>query len=398
MDLNRLPWPIYPQNLISLNGRHFFLNKKRFDFFSQPDSTAFKIFLFGWHFIFVYFAWQERVERGHSDAHFYWAQNFDITPYSWFDFFSYGTDFMLWLNYPFIKVGIPFWGGFILYGCIGYVAVVQYAKWLYTLVGSEIRIGKVNILPVFYFLPGLHYWTAVLGKEPLLFLCLVQVFMTISNYKPVSVSFVLGSALLLIIRPHVALFLLLAFGCSYLIFSRDKVQQKIKWAFLGISASSILMYMVLQLSRIRYLDWDRIVRFNKGSVLSFKRSATYVPMEDYSLFYRFVSFYFRPFAGEINNWKGWLAGLENMVYLILHLLFIYLLFRHWKKIKNIQWPLWCSTAVFLSLYCGSIYIFRYANFGIFMRTKLMYAPFMVAAILWLMHAVQKNQSIENNKT
>ena len=372
-------------------------NKKIPVFLNKPESSGFKWLLLGWHLLFVFFSWQERVQKGHSDAHYYWAQNFDISQYTWFDFFSYGTDFIVWLNYPFILLGIPFWGGFLLHGLLGYFAILHFIKWLQTLTDSSLSIGNINLLSILAFWPGLHYWTAGLGKEPLLFMCLVQIFMTISKYKSVSLTFIICSVLLLIIRPHVALLLLFAFGTSYMIFSKDHVRRKLTWAFFGISASGILGYMVLQLSQIRYLDWDRIVRFNKGSVLSFERSGTYVPMEDYSLFYRLVSFYFRPFIGEVNNLKGWLAGFENLLYLLLHLLFVYLVVRYWKKNKNIQWPLWWSTAVFLSLYCGSVYIFRYANFGIFMRTKLMYAPFMVAAILWLLHTIQKNQSIENNK-
>ena len=46
----------------------------------------------------------------------------------------------------------------------------------------------------------------------------------------------------------------------------------------------VLFYMVLTLSKIKYLDWERIVRFNRGSVLSFSDSGSYVPMETYSWF------------------------------------------------------------------------------------------------------------------
>jgi hypothetical protein len=391
--LNLSLWAIYLLNFISL----LLFNKKIIGFLNQPGSSGFKWLLLGWHLIFVFFAWKERVQRGHSDAHYYWAQNFDISHYTWFDFFSYGTDFIVWLNYPFIITGVPFWGGFLLHGLLGYFAILHFIKWLQSLTDSSLSLGNINLLSILAFWPGLHYWTAGLGKEPLLFMCLVQIFMTISNYKSVSLTFIICSVLLLIIRPHVALLLLFAFGASYMFFSRDYLKRKLIWTFIGISVSSILVYMVLQLSHIRYFDWDRIVRFNKGSVLSFEGSGTYVPMEDYSLFYRLVSFYFRPFIGEVNNLKGWIAGFENLVYLLLHLIFIYTIVRYWKKIKKICLPLWWSTAVFLSLYCGSVYIFRYANFGIFMRTKLMYAPFMVAAILWLLHTIQKNQSIENNK-
>ena len=96
----------------------------------QPDSSIFKTTLFLWHFIFVFIAWNDRVTRGFSDAHYYWAENFSLAEKSWFSFFSYGTDFVVWLNYPFIKLGIPFLGGFILYGLIGYFAFLNFIHWI----------------------------------------------------------------------------------------------------------------------------------------------------------------------------------------------------------------------------------------------------------------------------
>jgi hypothetical protein len=43
-------------------------------------------------------------------------------------------------------------------------------------------------------------------------------------------------------------------------------------------------------------------------------------------------------------------------------------------------------------------VFRYANFGIFMRTKMMYAPFMVVAILWFGIKLLSRTRRENQET
>jgi hypothetical protein len=339
------------------------------------------------------------VARGHSDAHHYWGLDFDIASKQWFDFFSYGTDFVVWLNYPFIQLGIPFLGGFLLYGLIGYVAVWQFLKWSFQLLNGVNFKGKTILFLILFLWPNLHYWTAVLGKEPLIFWSLVQVFGVLSfQKKHTSISFVMACLLLIIIRPHVAILLLGAVGISFVIFGKATLLTKLKWSTFGLTIVVVLGYMVLQLSHIRRLDWDRIMRFNRGSVLSFERSNSYVPMEEYSFFYKLFSFYFRPLPMEVTTLKGWIVGMENLLFLILLILFGYIFLRFWREIQKKTVPLWCSSALFFGAFSGCIYVFRYANFGIFMRTKMMYAPFVVVAILWLGIKLFSSKTRENQET
>ncbi|HRZ33065.1 MAG TPA: hypothetical protein P5188_12200, partial [Flavobacterium sp.] len=169
----------------------------------QPDSSIFKTTLFLWHFIFVFIAWNDRVTRGFSDAHYYWAENYSLAEKSWFSFFSYGTDFVVWLNYPFIKLGIPFLGGFIIYGLIGYFALLKFAHWSTLVLGTSVKFGKFNLLLLLFFWPNLHYWTAVLGKEALIFWSLSVLFLGFTTQQFKNLSFVLAVLLLLVIRPHV---------------------------------------------------------------------------------------------------------------------------------------------------------------------------------------------------
>lgn len=355
----------------------------------QPESSIFKITLFIWHLVFVFIAWHDRVEKGISDAHHYWAENFSLAGKTWFDFFTYGTDFVVWLNYPFIRAGIPFIGGFILYGLIGYIALLNFVQWVQIVLGASKKSGGFNFFLLLFFWPNLHYWTAVLGKEALIFWSLSVLFLGFTKQQFKNLSFVLAVFLLLVIRPHVGLLLLAAGGIAYLISAETSILSKLKKVFFLLPFAVVLLYMVLRLSKIRYLDWERIVRFNRGSVLSFSDSVTYVPMETYSWFYRLVSFYFRPFLWEATTFRTVIVGLDNLIYLILHGITLVFLFRYSAKLKSIRFPFWWYTAVFLCLFCGMVFIYRYANFGIFMRTKIMYAPFMVVALLWLSLELKK---------
>lgn len=350
----------------------------------NPETRVFKVVLFFYHLIFILIAWHDRVTRGISDAHFYWVENHSIDDKSWFSFFNYGSDLILFFNYPFIKLDIPFLGGFLLYGLIGYFALLKFIEWISLVIGNKLEFGSFNLLLLLYFWPNLHYWTAVLGKEPLIFWSLAVLFLGITNKQFTNISFGLAILGLVFIRPHIGLFLMLAGIAAYFISVKDTFISKLKKGLLLLPIGFLLFYMVLQLSQIRYFDWQRILRFNRGSLQSFDDSGSYVAMESYSILYRIISFFFRPFLWEAYDFKTIIVGIDNLIYLLLHLIVVFLLLSNFRKIKRIQFPMWFYTAVIFTLLCGVIFIFRYANMGIFMRTKIMYAPFMAIALFWIM--------------
>lgn len=361
-------------------------------------NNLFKIFkkqwitiLFIYHCFFIYLAYTFRINRGISDAHLYWAKTFDINKYSWLYFADYGTSFILFLNYPFLKLGLPFWFGFLLYGFIGFLAILIYIKWIHLVFGRQLRINGINILPIFYFLPNFQYWTSGLGKEPLIFLGLASFFYAIASGKCKSFSFCIGSLLVLIIRPHVAM-MLLSSGVLVLFFNKNySFKTRIIIASIGCIIVSILLYFVFQMTHIRYWNWERISYFNDYSIRSFRYSGSYVPMLDYNWFYKMFSFYFRPLFYDAHTLLAFLASIENFLILLMHLLAVFFIFLYYRKISFPQWVKW----VFMfTIVCGLLYVQRYANLGIFMRTKMMFQPFTIIALLCI---IKQGFEIHNSK-
>ena len=90
--------------------------------------------------------------------------------------------------------------------------------------------------------------------------------------------------------------MLLGAGFIVLLIDR-KLSFKIKSLVLGSSIilGAGLLFLMLKISKIRYLDWDRIQHYNAFSVLSLKDSSGYVPMLDYNYFYKLFSLNFSRF-------------------------------------------------------------------------------------------------------
>ncbi|MES2411383.1 MAG: hypothetical protein V4535_08070 [Bacteroidota bacterium] len=349
------------------------------------------ILLFGYHFLFILIAYKLRIDRGVSDAHLYWGKSLDISQYSWLDFADYGTNFILFINYPLIKSGLPFWFGFLLYGIVGFFGIRKFMDWASLVFGESLEYKGLNLLYLVFLLPNLHFWTASLGKEALLFWGIASVFYAMASQKYKTFSFIAGSLVVLIIRPHVALMLLAAITLIVLFDSKYSLKKRIGFLAITLVVLSTLLYMVFQLSNIRYWDWERISYFNDYSILSFRNSKNYIPMLEYNYFYKLFSFNFRPLFFDVNTIWAFFVSIENCLVLILHGVALFFAVKLYTKIEFTQW----MKIVFLFTFIASmLYVQRYANLGIFMRTKIMFQPFMMVALLFI---IKQSIALRNPK-
>ncbi len=349
----------------------------------------YKLFLFFYHLCFCFLAYHLRVVRGISDSHFYWAQYTNLTNHSWFDYADYGANFILFLNYPFLRFGFPFWFGFFLYGIVGYLGILQWMQFTERIIGG-IYFKGYNFLPFIFFLPNLHYWTATLGKEPIVFLSLAILFNFVVDFKGKKAPIVLSFLFLLLIRPHVALLFLISLILILLFQKSYSLKRKIIFSIVSLSLFSVLLPMVFRLVTVKYWDWNRILYSNHYSVLSFRNSGSYVPMLEYPIWYKFFSFNFRPLFFDSNSIWAFFASLENCIILLLHLITLVVILMYYK---NIIFPEWMKVVLLFSLVFSLVYIQRYANLGIFMRTKIMFQPFLIVGFISIIQQCLKSRKL-----
>jgi len=334
--------------------------------------------LFIYHLIFIFFAYYNFLQNG-GDANLYWFQNPSTANTSWLNHLGIGTDVMLFINYPLaVLLNLPFWFGFLLYGCIGFLGLLQLVRLCKAWIGDEVRFFGFNVLPFFFFLPNMHFWTAGITKETLCFLAIATILLKVYKEHYRSLALWCSFLFLFLLRPHVGIMLLFSVGVVLLWVKAWKPQ--VKWGIgLGITALLAVGYFLfLQLSQIKSLHWGRLLRFNEGSILSFRDSGSYVPMLEYGYLMKLFSFYFRPLFVDAQNLFQWVLSVENLLIIALHLFVAFLFVGYWKTIKTDT--LFKILLVF-TLVAGLLYVQRYANLGIFARTKVMVQPFLVLGLL-----------------
>ncbi len=350
-----------------------------------------QLLLLCYHSIFVIIAYYYALNNG-GDANLYWFQieNEIINNKSWYELLNYGTEFILFLNYHFaILLELPQYIGFIMYGSIGFLGILQFKKLTELWIGKSIYIFKINFLPILYFLPNLHFWTANLGKEPICFLCISTIFLQLKRREYGSWQFFSAIFFLVLIRPHVALMLIFSIGLIYSISKNIKLKQRIALGAATALFTLVCFYLFLQLSKVKYFDWGRLKYFNDYSILSFKNSGSYVPMLEYNYVEKLFALFFRPIFYDASTAYSWILSTENALILLIHIIAIFLIikFRARVKIDSLF-----KIIIIYTFISGLLYVQRYAGLGIFVRTKIMIQPFTIIAIVYIIKSTLDKSS------
>jgi hypothetical protein len=334
----------------------------------KSKKWLFPIVLLVYHLIFSIIAWQYSLQH-RSDAVRYW-----MLTETWSDYLHWGTDVIRLISYPFSSVlQWPFWSGFVLYGLIGFCAMVE----LYNFSVRYIRPSEnweKGLLMLIFLLPNLHFWTSVIGKEPVIFLAITWVIIQHHNHKYVNIKNIVGWLLLASVRPHVAMFLLMAVLLAMLWGKRKWNWKKSILIIAGLFIMFGLYLMTMQLLNRNPFDIAYILERNKASLLAFKRAGSYIPMIDYNWIERLWALNFRPLFWDARSFYDFILSVENL--LIVALLLTALVVGI-KKAKHIKWDAFAKMSILFFCIASLFYIQRYSCLGIFVRTKVMYLPFLL---------------------
>ena len=338
----------------------------------KQRELLFRIALFLYHLMFagiacVYFLYNK------GDAHNYW----NLAEH-WTSYLGIGTKVIKLINYPLASVlKMPFWLGFLIYNLIGFVAIWELYSFAHHYISPKTKMADL-LLKILCLLPNLHFWTSIIGKEPVVFLAVVWIMTQYADAKFYSFKSILGWLLLMAIRPHVAMFLLLAIVISLLFSSGKLTIKKVRMIIFGMAGSFIMYILTLKLLNRNPFDIQYILERNDASLIAFRRANSYVPMIDYNIVERFFALNFRPLFWDADSFLSLILSVENGLVLLLLSGALLACIRHFRTISIDSFAK-LSMAFFLISSC--FFIQRYACLGIFVRTKMMYMPFLLVAAL-----------------
>ncbi len=292
--------------------------------------------------------------------------------------FSLGTEAVSYLSY-FIShvVGMPFLATTLIFNICGFIGLVAFDSALSSYVHQKKKSIR-RLATLIVFLPSISFWSSGIGKDSLAFMSVGLILWAAIDFKKRVNAIIPAIIIMLIVRPHIAGILILAFTFSILIQKNISPLFRIGIGSIAIIASIIILPLGLKYSKIENADLSKIEI--KKIEMFINQRASYnmeggggVDISKMPLPLQVGTYLFRPLPYEAHNFPSFFASLDNM-------LLIYLFILGIKNMIKIRYKSMGENRVFLWLYSLSTLLIlstTTANLGISVRQKWMFVPMLI---------------------
>ncbi|SFT42565.1 hypothetical protein SAMN04489724_0702 [Algoriphagus locisalis] len=323
--------------------------------------------------------------RNGGDSYRYWTVTADSSQYAstWMEHFGVNTFFIQWLNYlPYKALGLSYLSGSVLYAMISYAGLLllfEGIRYLISLYKDSLAYSQLLYLPLF--LPGLHFWTAGVSKESLLFFGLGLMFYAFSVKKNQPFLVLTGWMTCLLVRPFIG-FMFLPILAYYLFLFLKKRSFVIRFRVIVIMALVLFKAVQHFVSYLHLEDftWQKLRNLSDSQLrfLTEYNANTELPMGGMNTMERWFAVTFRPLIWESWDFLSLVFAMENSFLLLILILGIGF---SWKKAVQMPFSIKYYTIIAFAMFL--IFTFTLNNMGLFYRMKSIWLPFVHLTFLWL---------------
>lgn len=319
-----------------------------------------------------------------GDAIAYWSvpktYTFDTFKEGLFD--GEGTMFMYAFNFLFSNLlNMSYLSNTLVFSLFGFMGMTFFYMVVVKTVPYNKRLYGHILFPALFFLPNLHFWSAGVGKDTTLFLCIGM--FTYGIMKPVLRSPLLLLSILipLAVRPHIVLFLMVGFGLAYILGGKISVFQRVAFSTVLLGIGLAILPSVLEFAKIEDASAESFDKFAeyKVSVLSRAHTGSAVDITSYPFPLKVLTFWFRPFFFDVRNLNGFVTSVEN---LILVIIFIKAMLS--KPLQAFKAAPFVIKGLVFFLIVGTLAFSQsLGNVGIMIRMRNMFLPGMLIYLMWV---------------
>lgn len=306
-----------------------------------------------------------------------------------------GTEFMMALNYiPTNILGMSFLSNTFFFSMLGSFGI----SYFFLIAARTIPYNKIisgyALFPLIFFLPNLHFWSAGVGKDTTLFLCIGM--FTYGLMKPFQriPLLVLAGLLSMAIRPHITLFLMVGFGLAYVLGGKVSPAQRIIFSAAMIAVGLAILPSVMEYAKIEEASAEGFDKFatGKAAVLSRSSAGSAIDISSYPFPLKVLTFWFRPALFDVRNINGLIAALENLL-----LLLVFIKAMRTSPIRAFKAAPFVIKGLVIFLVLGTLAFSQsMGNMGIMIRMRNMFLPGMIIYLMWIFSYEQ--QLLRNRRT
>lgn len=302
-----------------------------------------------------------------------------------------GTQFMYAFNFLFSNLlNMSYLSNTLLFSLFGFMGLVFFYMVVIKTVPYNTFFKGYILFPLIFFLPNLNFWSAGVGKDTTLFLCIGMfvygIMKPITRIPLLAISVLLALA----IRPHIVLFLMVGFGMAYILGGKISGFQRIFFSALLIGIGLVILPSVMEFAKIEEASVEGFDKFAeaKASVLSRASTGSAIDVSAYPLPLKILTFLFRPFFFDVRNLNGLIASVEN---LLLVVLFIKAMRSQPFKAFRAA-PFVIKGLVFFLIVGTLAFSQSMGNVGIMIRMRNMFLPGLLIYMLWVFSYEQERMA------
>lgn len=359
---------------------YIFFISKAYYFKCNKDQKIVLFLLFSVHFSAAGIAYSDNI----IDANFFYETA--KTANSWFSAFGLGSQFMAFLIYPLVKIGISKFILYFLFSAISFQAFLWYFDQMSKHSAMGLTIYGISLTQLFFLLPSLHYWSGFVGKDVLVFFFLTYLFFENKMKFRFSILHGIVLVLLLLLRPHVFVVTFGAFFIYYMTQRDVSTKIKTKLLLLTLTVLGISIPIVMQFINLEGFTFKTISRkWNEINAYALSGESG-VDLMASNYLERIWLLLFRPLYYDASTFYQYAISVENSLVLLLFLWgIIYLIKRKIVVSGEIKLAFLIGGSIFLMI---AFYIY---NLGLASRMRLMFLPLFLYALHQLIHCTQKEK-------
>ncbi len=272
-------------------------------------------------FSFLYY-YSTYSSTGGVDAknYYVWA----VSANDWFDSFGYGRHFIVFILYPFVHfLHFTYLSCFIIFGLFGYLGILSFYLAIVENTGGQSKPSLY--LTVILLLPGLNFWTSMIGKESCVLLALGLVMFSIGNMKKRLLLLPCGLFIMTCVRPYVG-FVVIPSIIASLIMSRRGLKAPFRLLIVAaLFAAMIPSYQIfIKFTVLEELNIEEATQ-RVSEMQQNSRGDSRVDISEYNIVLKTFTYLYRPLFFDASGFRMFAASLENLFLLVM-------------TIRMINWP------------------------------------------------------------
>jgi hypothetical protein len=205
---------------------------------------------------------------------------------------------------------------FLVFQSIGFFGIALLMR-TFDEIYEEVGLQQPMYTYFLLLMPGLHYWTAAIGKEAPIFLGLCITLWASISFKQRWIWLAMGMLLMLAIRPHIAVITAGAFAAAVLVDRNTRLAIRLPLLALSLAGMAFAAATVWSTFQIDVTNVDTYTDILSGTeaVAASESAGRTAVTGSYPI--RLLSLLFRPFFFDAGGALGLIVSMENLVLLIL---------------------------------------------------------------------------------